>query len=60
MAFAKLKAHLRRLEARSFECVLEALGSICDLFTPTECQNYFRAAGYSSAPGFAETSLKAY
>ena len=48
MAFAKLKAHLRRLEARSFERVLEALGSTCNLFTPTECQNYFRAAGYAS------------
>ena len=48
MAFAKLKAHPRRLEGRSFERVLEAPGSICDLFTPTECQNYFRAAGYAS------------
>ena len=48
MAFSKLKADLRRLEARSFERVLEALGSICGLFTPTECENYFRAAGYAS------------
>ena len=47
MAFSKLKAHLRRLEARSFERVIEALGSICDLFTPTECENYFQAAGYA-------------
>ena len=47
MAFSKLKAHLRRLEARSFERVLEALGTICNLFTPTECQNYFQAAGYA-------------
>ena len=47
MAFSKLKAHLRRLEARSFERVLEALGSICNLFTPTECANYFRAVGYA-------------
>lgn len=48
MAFSKLKAHLRRLEARSFEQIFQALGSICDLFTPTECENYFRAAGYAS------------
>ena len=48
MAFSKLKAHLRRLEARSFERVVEALGSICAIFTPTECENYFRAAGYAS------------
>lgn len=47
MAFSKLKAHRRRLEARSFERVLEALGSICHLFTPTECENYSRAAGYA-------------
>jgi transposase len=47
MAFAKLKVHLRRLEARSFERVVEALGSICALFTSTECENYFRAAGYA-------------
>lgn len=44
-AFAKLKAHLRRLEARSFERILKAPGSIRTLFTPTECENYFRAAG---------------
>jgi transposase len=48
MAFSKLKAHLRRLAARSCERVLEALGSICDLFSPTDCENYFRAAGYAS------------
>jgi hypothetical protein len=48
MAFSKLKAHLRRMEAKSFERVLEALGSICSLFTPTECENHFRAAGYAS------------
>ena len=47
-AVSKLKAHLRRLEARSFEHILEALGSIWDLFSPTECENYFRAAGYAS------------
>ena len=47
MAFSKLKAHLRRLEARSFEHVVEALGSICNLFTLTECENYFRTAGYA-------------
>ena len=47
MALSKLKAHLRRLEARSFEHVLEALGSIRNLFTPAECDTYFRAAGYA-------------
>ena len=47
MAFSKLEAHLRRLEARSFERVVKALGSLCALFTPAECANYFRAAGYA-------------
>ncbi len=47
MAFAKLKAHLRRLEARRFERVIEALGSLCNMFTPAECENYFRTAGYA-------------
>lgn len=48
MAFSKLKAHLRRIGARSFTGLFEALGEICDLFTPEECWNYFCAAGYAS------------
>ena len=46
-AFSKLEAHPRRMEARSFERMLEALASICRLFTPAECENYLRAAGYA-------------
>lgn len=48
MAFSKLKAHLRRIGARSFTGLFEALGEVCDLFTPEECWNYFREAGYAS------------
>ena len=48
MAFAKLKAHLRAASARTFDALHAALGSICAMFTPTECQNYFTAAGYAS------------
>ncbi|MFK7877308.1 MAG: IS630 family transposase, partial [Paracoccaceae bacterium] len=48
MAFSKLKAHLRRVGARSFTAVFEAIGQICDLYDPTECWNYFKAAGYVS------------
>ena len=48
MAFAKLKAHLRRLGARTFDQLFEALAEVCDLFTPDECWNYFREAGYAS------------
>lgn len=48
MAFSKLKAHLRRIGARSFTGLFEALSEICDLYTPQECWNYFREAGYAS------------
>ncbi len=47
-AFSKLKAHLRRVGARSFTAVFEAIGEICDLYNPTECCNYFKAAGHVS------------
>jgi transposase len=46
MAFSKLKAHLRRIGARSFTGLFEALSEICDLYTPQECWNYFCEAGY--------------
>jgi len=36
MAFSKLKAHLRRIGARTFDALLEALGDICDMFNPDE------------------------
>lgn len=48
MAFAKLKAHLRAAAARLPDTLNDALGRICGLFGPTECQNYFTAAGYAS------------
>lgn len=48
MAFAKLKAHLRAAAARLQHTLDEALGRVCRLFEPTECSNYFRAAGYAS------------
>ena len=48
MAFAKLKAHLRRIGARTFDGLNEALGDICQLFDPEECTNFLRAAGYVS------------
>lgn len=47
MAFAKLKAHLRAAAARTFEQLWNAIGDICDLFTPKECWNYLNAAGYA-------------
>jgi transposase len=47
MAFSKLKAHLRKTGARTFDHLMNALGDICDLFTPQECWNYLKAAGYA-------------
>jgi len=46
MAFAKLKAHLRAAAARTIDDLWKAIGSICALFSPEECSNYFAEAGY--------------
>jgi transposase len=46
MAFAKLKAHLRAKAVRTIDALWKAIGKICDLFQPQECNNYFAAAGY--------------
>jgi transposase len=48
MAFSKLKAHLRKAAARTFDDLSNALGDICKLFEPDECWNYFKEAGYAS------------
>ena len=48
MAFSKLKAHLRRIGARTYDSLIQALGDICGLFDPEECWNFFKAAGYAS------------
>jgi transposase len=47
-AFSKLKAHLRRIGARTFTSLFNAIGEVCELFSPQECWNYFQAAGYAS------------
>ena len=49
MAFSKLKAHLRRIGARTFDQMFDALTEICELFTPDECWNFFCEAGYASS-----------
>lgn len=46
MAYSKLKAHLRRLKARTFDALLHSVAKICELFPPEECYNLFQAAGY--------------
>ena len=48
MAFSKLKADFRRIRARTFDQLIEAIGEICELFTPDECWNFFKASGYAS------------
>ena len=47
MAFAKLKAHLRKAKARTFDALWKAVGNICDLFSPSECWNFLKHAGYA-------------
>ena len=46
MAYSKLKAHLRRLKARTFDALFQSVAKTCDLFPPEECRNLFKAAGY--------------
>jgi len=46
MAFAKIKALLRKAAARTYDQIWKSLGEICELFSPEECMNYFKAAGY--------------
>lgn len=46
-AFAKLKALLRKAAERSVDGLWNAIGRLIDMFPPTECANYFNAAGYA-------------
>lgn len=47
-AFAKLKTLLRKAAARSVDAVIAAIGKLLGSFTPQECTNYLRNAGYAS------------
>lgn len=47
MAFAKLKALLRKAAERSVDALWQRIGKILDSVTPQECQNYFHHAGYA-------------
>lgn len=46
MAFSKLKAHLRKAAARTYDDLWKAVGNICDLLKPDECWNFFKAMNY--------------
>ena len=47
-AFSKLKALLRKAAARTVEQLWTVIGDSLDAFTPDECANYFRHAGYDA------------
>ena len=49
MMFAKLKSLLRKADERSIAAVWHHIGSLLDQFSPDECANYLRHAGYGSA-----------
>jgi transposase len=44
--FAKLKALLRKAEARTKDALWTAIGQLIDAFEPNECRNYIRNCGY--------------
>ena len=46
MAFAKLKAIMRKAAERTVEALWQTVGTAIDAFVPNECANYFKAAGY--------------
>ena len=37
---------LRKLKLRTMEELWKKLGTLCEIFSPEECQNYFKHAGY--------------
>ncbi len=45
-AFAKLKALMRAKAERTIAGLWDTVGAILERFTPDECANYFKAAGY--------------
>jgi len=46
MVFSKLKTLVRKAKMRTVETLWRKLGELCDVFSPSECLNYFRHAGY--------------
>jgi len=47
--FVKLKNTLRKMARRTVDAFWDAIGIALDGFSPVECFNYFRNAGYGSA-----------
>ena len=46
--FAKLKTLLRKAAERTVETTWKRIGALLDTFTPIECTNYLKNAGYAS------------
>jgi hypothetical protein len=40
MAFSKIKAHLRRFKARTFDTLFASVAEVCELFQRQECENW--------------------
>lgn len=48
LAFAKIKARLRAAELRTIDKIERFFGTVHEAFTPDECGNYIRHAGYTA------------
>jgi transposase len=48
MVFAKLKTLFRKADERTIDTSWRRVGNLLDAFTPAECMNYLRHAGYAS------------
>lgn len=46
MAFSKLKAHLRKAAARTYDALWKTIGDICALFPAEQCWSFFKAQNY--------------
>jgi transposase len=46
--FAKLKTLLRKADERTVQDTWQRIGLLLDAFSPPECANYFKNAGYAS------------
>jgi len=44
--WSKVKAYLRRIAARTFDAIGQALVNVLQTVDPTECANYFTSCGY--------------
>jgi transposase len=50
LVFAKLKAHLRGVAARSYDPLIDAIGDGLDRVTATDIAGFYRHCGYELSP----------